>query len=347
MFQQKTILPFASQDRGQEHNFPGDVLRLSDEPARYWSDHRIHKALSADPSGFIEFMTEGLQAVANGSAHIDMPPKQIFADECIEGDSSGDSPGDFRIMPCVLRWGARHWKTVKVVGTNYAQRVVPDKITVGKALVLHPEENFVTDIIDACILSSARTGACAVIAANALGASRERVAIVGSGRVGFYAALYLCAQGGVSMLAFHDSVAQRATLAAQALAAIFPDIEILASSGDPDADLVISATTSTRPLLHPGRTLASTVISLGADTDEQRELDPAWRQEADLYVESIDSLRYGDLKHWGVSVGEVTELSRLLVSGRQAAQGRSVFISTGSALFDNLAIGYLLENAAL
>lgn len=329
------------------NNFPHHVLRLSDEPCRYWSDHQVHAALTADPAGFIRFMTEGLRAVSEGLAQIDMPPKQIFADEDSVGDFRGDLRGDFRIMPCVLRWGDRHWKTVKVVGTNNAQRIVLDKITVGKALVLHPEENFVTDVIDACILSSARTGACAAIAAEALGAPRARVAIVGSGRVGFYSALYLCAQGGISRLDFHDTVAVRAELAARTLAAIYPHIEIGARSGEPDADLVIVATTSIRPILHPARTPAVTVISLGADTDEQRELDPAWRQEADLFVESLDSLRYGDLKHWGVPPSEVTELSRLITSGRQAARGRSVFISTGSALFDNLAIGYLLENAGL
>jgi ornithine cyclodeaminase/alanine dehydrogenase-like protein (mu-crystallin family) len=319
--------------------FPHHVLRLSDEPVRYWSDRQIHAALTADPAGFIRFMTDGVRAVSDGSAQTDMPPKQIFEEE--------DIRGDFRIMPCVLHWGERHWKTVKVVGTNNAQRIVPDKITVGKALALHPEENFVTDVIDACILSAARTGACAAIGASALDAPRERVAVVGSGRVGYYSALYLCAQGGVSNLAFYDAVAGRAAHAAQALAAIYPHIEFKARSGDPDADLVIVATTSTRPLLHPSGTSAITVISLGADTDDQRELDPEWRHEADLYVESTDSLRYGDLKHWGVLPGEVTELSRLFTSGRQAARDRSVFISTGSALYDNLAIGYLLENAGL
>ncbi len=299
----------------------------------------MHTALTKDPAGFIRFMTEGVRAVADGAARIDMPPKQIFADD--------DIKGDFRIMPCVLRWGTRHWKTVKVVGTNNAQRVVPDKITVGKALVLHPEENFVTHVIDACILSSARTGACAVIGADALGAKRERVVVVGGGRVGFYSALYLCAMGGVMKLEFHDVVAARAEHAAQALAAIYPRIETGVYSGEPDADLVILATTSTRAFLHPAGTSAATVISLGADTDEQRELDPAWRGEADLFVESVDSLRYGDLQHWGVSPGEVTELSRIFSSGIQKKRARSVFISTGSALFDNLAIGYLLENPAL
>jgi ornithine cyclodeaminase/alanine dehydrogenase-like protein (mu-crystallin family) len=202
MLPQKINPPFSKEDNVPNNIFPYHVLRLSDEPSRYWSDHQIHAALTADPAGFIRFMTDGVRAVSDGSAQINMPPKQIFADEDIEGD--------FRIMPCVLRWGARHWKTVKVVGTNNAQRIVPDKITVGKALVLHPEENFVTDIIDACILSSARTGACAAIGAEALGAPRARVAIVGSGRVGFYSALYICAQGGVSRLAFHDAVAVRA-----------------------------------------------------------------------------------------------------------------------------------------
>jgi ornithine cyclodeaminase/alanine dehydrogenase-like protein (mu-crystallin family) len=325
-----------------DDDFPHRILRLSDEPGRYWSDRRVHEKLSADPAGFIRFMTEGVRAVADGSAQIDMPPKQIFADR----DADGPGGGDFRIMPCVLRWGERHWKTVKVVGTNNAQRIVPDKITVGKALALHPVENFVTDILDACILSAARTGACAAIGASALAAPRESVAIVGSGRVGYYSALYLCAQGGVAKLAFHDVVEGRAAHAAQALAAIYPHTEFSARSGDPDADLAVIATTSTEPLLHPAGTRAVTVISLGADTDDQRELDPAWRQAADLYVESVDSLRYGDLKNWGVSPVEVTELSRLFTPGKQAVLGRSVFISTGSALFDNLAIGYLLEHAA-
>ena len=284
-------------------------------------------------------MTDGVHAVAVGAAQINMPPKQIFADEGIEGD--------FRIMPCVLRWGTRHWKTVKVVGTNNAQRIVPDKITVGKALALHPLENFVTDIFDACILSSARTGACAAIGAEALDAPRARVAIVGSGRVGFYSALYLCAQGGISRLAFHDAVAARAEHAVRALAAIYPHIAFEARCGEADADLIIVATTSTRPLLHPSKTSAGTVISLGADTDEQRELDPAWQQQADLYVESLDSLRYGDLNHWGATPNEVTELSWLITAGKRAAHNRSVFISTGSALFDNLAIGYVLEHAGL
>jgi ornithine cyclodeaminase/alanine dehydrogenase-like protein (mu-crystallin family) len=299
----------------------------------------MHAALTKDPADFIRFMTEGVRAVAKGDAQIDMPPKQIFADDDIEGD--------FRIMPCVLRWGVRHWKTVKVVGTNNAQNIVPDKITVGKALVLHNKENFVTHVIDACILSSARTGACAVIGADALGAKRERVAVVGGGRVGFYSALYLCAVGGVSRLVFHDAVAVRAENAAQALGVLYPHIEIGAGSGEPDGDLVIVATTSTQPFIHPGRTSASTVISLGADTDEQRELDPAWRDEADLFVESVDSLRYGDLRHWGVAPEEVTELPTIITNGLQKKRVRSVFISTGSALFDNLAIGYLLENAGL
>ena len=339
MLQPDMSQPAARDERTAVSRFPREVLRLSEEPCRYWSDRQVHNALSADPRGFIRFMSDGVRAVADGSARIDMPPKQIFADR--EGE------GDFRIMPCVLRWGDRHWKTVKVVGTNNMQRIVPGQVTVGKALVLHPQENFVAEMFDACILSSARTGACAVIAAMALATPRERVAIVGSGRVGYYSALYLCAQGGVSRLAFHDAVAQRAANAARALAAHYPHIEFSAGSGVTDADLVVLATTSTRPLLHPDSTSAAVVVSLGADTDDQRELDPAWRQAADLYVESVDSLRYGDLRDWGVTPGEVTELTDIFGSGRRVSGRRSVFVSTGSALFDNLAIGYLLENPDL
>lgn len=99
-------------------------------------------------------------------------------------------------MPCEVRSGVQITKTVKLIGTNTVQRVVPDQITVGRLLVLDPAENFVFAVMEACLLSSDRTGACAALAIDALARARDRLAVIGSGRVGFYAALYAIAAAG-------------------------------------------------------------------------------------------------------------------------------------------------------
>ena len=64
----------------------------------------------------------------------------------------------------------------------------------------------------------------------------------------------------------------------------------------------------------------------------------------------MDSLNYGDLRQWvragRVSAHELTELLTLIREGCQApVEQRRLFISTGSALFDNVTIGYLLARS--
>lgn len=311
------------------------LLRYNREPSRNWDDREIHDVLTRSPREYLEFVYQGLQALASGRALVEQPPKQIFDDE---------SGGDFRVMPCVTRRDGEICKTVKVVGTNLAQQKVPDKITVGKLLVLDPVENFAAHIMDACALSSARTGICAAVAVLALQGGRRETGVVGCGRVGFYSALYLCALGGVEHLWFLDTQPDRADAMAAAMKALYPQIRFSSCKLIQPADLLILASTSLSPLVHPAETDARLVISLGADTDYQRELDPAWQQEARLFVESLDSLRYGDLKHWGVARSEVTELSEVIGGGDPPASGRSVFISTGSAVYDNLTVAYMLRS---
>jgi hypothetical protein len=110
-------------------------------------------------------------------------------------------------------------KTVKLVGTNVVQERLADQITVGRAFALHPQENFVTHSFAACLLSSARTGACAALAGERLAPRRTTtVSLIGAGRVGCYSALYLAALGGLERLHVHDRDGRRAEGLARALA---------------------------------------------------------------------------------------------------------------------------------
>jgi ornithine cyclodeaminase/alanine dehydrogenase-like protein (mu-crystallin family) len=110
-----------------------------------------------NPEDYYEYAKNTLLCIAAGKLSIELPPKQLFCDE--------DPASDFRIMPCIIKGKTNTRKTVKIVGTNIRQQLAPDQITVGKAFNMHPQENFISHIFDACILSSARTGICATLAA--------------------------------------------------------------------------------------------------------------------------------------------------------------------------------------
>ena len=319
-------------------------LRLGKEPCRYYTEAEVHAALTADPAGYFRFVKQTLVAIAEGRAQVSAPPKQVFTDPA--------TGGDFRVMPCELRAGSRAVKTVKVIGTNTVQRKVRDQITVGKLLVLDSDENFVSAVFEACLLSSARTGACAALAIDVLARERERLVVIGSGRVGHYAALYAVAACGVRRLTFCDSIPGRARGLAKWFSAAFPGVDSDASpvGAVADADVVVLATTSAVPVVSPPCWGANLVVSLGADTDTQSELDPAWARHAAIYCDSVDSLRFGDLRAWveagRIDATAVTSIVEALRDNPRRGEQPSVFVSTGSALFDNLTACYLRERGA-
>lgn len=219
-----------------------------------------------------------------------------------------------------------------------------------------------THIIEACLLSSARTGGCAAIALKRLAPVRRRITIIGAGRVGCYAALYASALGGVDVISFVDVLPGRAEAAARLAASTFssstvfrveePGARIGGSKPGGlriDADAVILATTARRALLGPDDTSAPVVISTGADTANQHELAPEWATAAGIYVDTTDGFRVGDLLAWVqeglIRAKDVIALPRLYRDGPRPGAARRLFVSTGSALFDNLTISYILDGA--
>jgi ornithine cyclodeaminase/alanine dehydrogenase-like protein (mu-crystallin family) len=186
-----------------------EALRVHHEPCEYVEERAVHDALVARPLAYLDYLHDSLAAIASGRIVVEQPPKQVFAD-VVNDRGPTSAGGDFRVMPCIVRRESRVWKTVKIVGTNVVRKTVPDQITVGKALCIDAAENHITHIIEACLLSSARTGACAAIAVNQLAVSRRRVLVVGAGRVGSYAAFYVSALQGVEEITFVDDAPERA-----------------------------------------------------------------------------------------------------------------------------------------
>ena len=321
------------------------VLRVHPEPFTYLNERSVHHLLTQDPLGYFRFVRNELLDLAYDRAALELPPKRVFSDP--------DAEGDFRVMPCVVRNAQGARKTVKIVGTNTCQQIVPDQITVGKVLVIHPEENFVSVVMEACLFSSARTGMCAAQAIDLLASSKAKVTVIGAGRVGYYAAFYTAFLSGVREIVLSDSHMQRAQAAAHSLAEQLPAIRFKAEAMEhlEETDVLILATTSKEPLYGPDDFPARVIVSLGADTNTQHELDPRWAGAADLFVDTEESARYGDLHAWLeaglIHLDQVRDLLALLRNGPpQQSRRPAIFFSTGSALFDNITAGYILHRTA-
>lgn len=220
--------------------------------------------------------------------------------------------------------------------------------------MLHPEENFISHIFEACLLSSTRTGLCAAIAIDMLSRTRKSITVIGTGRVGYYAAFYAAQLSGVGKISIFDNDADRTQKTVALLTRKIPSVHFTAlreSRQASKSDVLVLATTSTEPVCCPDETNANLIVSLGADTDYQRELDSAWANAADIFVDTQDCAHFGDLNSWQegglIDTAKLTDLFQLLRDGVPDDSDRPrVFVSTGSALFDNLTIGYLLTQSS-
>lgn len=310
-------------------------------PCRQWDETTVHRRLCADPAGYLAFAVDYLADLTSGRSQLQMPAKQVLADP---------DGGDFRLMPCVVRGPRGTLKTVKIVGTNRRQAVLPGQITVGELLVLDAAEQFVRERIDACLLSSARTGLVGALALGRLAPRARRVAVIGAGRVGFYTALYCAALASVERIDIADRDHARAFDVAAALTGQGLHCRAVATA-DPGCDAWLLATTSTEPFCEPPPAAPAVVVSLGADAADaadQRELADAWAGRATLWVDSADAVNYGDLLAWrrqglidGTTPPDLLTLLRDPPGPAKTGEQR-LFISTGCALYDNLTAAYLL-----
>ena len=316
------------------------VLRVHDEPYRYFDDWQVHRMLTANPMHYLNHLLAQLESLARGESTMELPHKLVFYD--------ADAFSDFRVMPCVVRHPERARKTVKLIGTNNHRQRVPDQITVGKAFALDEKENFVSAGFAGCLLSSARTGACVATAVRLLAEGAERITIIGAGRVGYYAALYIAAQGNAKTITLSDKIAGKAESAARLLQQTYPALDISAAAGhESQAEVVVLATDSHEAIYGLGHNPAELVISVGADTHWQHELSEQLLGQAAICVDTLDSFNCGDLRKWRaeerIAQGDVTDLLTLLREQTEVKKP-ALFISTGSALFDNLTIDYLLQH---
>jgi ornithine cyclodeaminase/alanine dehydrogenase-like protein (mu-crystallin family) len=321
------------------------LLRLAEEPCRTFDELTVHRALCGNAPAFMDLLNRFYLAWGRDAVRVDQPTKQVFQHPWLRGD--------WRVMPCEIEGfaplGSWPIKGVKVIGTNEESRVVPDKICVGKALLLHPTDNFVQAMFDVCALSSFRTAALAVVACRHAYRRPDRVGIIGAGRIGYYTAMLLREWMGVGRVSVFDPCADNLDRFAALIDGTMEVEPASVSSMQATCDALFLATTSGTPILRGAITPSVRFIAgVGADADNLSELDADVRTGRRLISESKQNMAFGDMARWHaagrLSDGDIIEL-RHLVANPPATMEPTLFVSTGTAVQDVLACRFILDQA--
>ena len=242
--------------------------------------------------------------------------------------------GDFRAMPA-LGGGHALLKWVTSFPGNPA-RGLPT--VTGLVVLSNAETGLVEAILDAGSVTALRTGAAAVIAADALGRpDAATAAVIGAGVNGKAAAQTFVALG--RPVSLWDVDPARAEAAAVELGAEVSSSREQALA----ADLLVTVTPGREILLGEGSLLPGQHVSLmGADGPGKAEIAIAEIARARVFCDEWEQASHGGELAAAVEAGaiaraDVTELGAVLIGtapGRATAGEITVFDSTGLAIQD-------------
>jgi alanine dehydrogenase len=277
---------------------------------------------AVSPERALEAVREAFIAYARGEWS--MPPKVYVP---------AYPAGDFRAMPAL---GAGHAALKWVTSfPGNPGRGLPT--VMGLVLLSDASNGMLRAVLDAGAVTALRTGAAAVLAAEALGrADAHSAAVVGAGVNGKAAARTFIARGREVMLCDVDP--KRAASAAEELGARAGTREEAL-----DADLLVTMTPGHEILLREGALRPGQHVSLmGADGPGKAEIAVGELLRTKIYCDDWEQASHnGELVHAleaGVLAREqVTELGAVLTgeaTGRTSDDEVTSFDSTGLAIQD-------------
>jgi alanine dehydrogenase len=287
---------------------------------RFFSAGHVREAVS--PARAVDAVRDAFVAYANGEWT--MPPKVYVP---------AYPAGDFRAMPA-LGGGHALLKWVTSFPGN------PDAglpTVTGLVLLSDASNGVLLAALEAGAVTALRTGAAAVLAAEALGrADASTAAVVGAGVNGEAVAETFVARG--HDVTIHDVDTGRATAVAEHVGGrVVSRDEALA------ADLVVTVTPGREVLFERGSIRPGQHVSLmGADGPGKQEIAADELQRVRVFCDDWKQASHnGDLVH-AVEAGllrrdDVTQLGDVLAGrapGRQLSDEATVFDSTGLAIQD-------------
>ena len=282
-----------------------------------------HVEAAVSPERAVEAVRAAFVAYARGEWT--MPPKVYVP---------AYPAGDFRAMPAL---GAGH-ALLKWVTSFPGNPALGLPTVTGLVLVSDAATGALKAVLDAASVTALRTGAAAVLAAEALGRPGARAAgVIGAGVNGRAVARTFLARG--HEVALWDVDSERARTAADELGA-----RVAASSEEAlAADLVATVTPGHEVLFRAGSLRPGQHVSLmGADGPGKSEIAVEELARVRVFCDDWEQASHnGDLAA-GVAAGTldrgaVTELGSVLAGpaeGRRSDEEITVFDSTGLAIQD-------------
>jgi ornithine cyclodeaminase/alanine dehydrogenase-like protein (mu-crystallin family) len=285
-----------------------------------FSGRDVEAAVS--PERALEAVREAFIAYARGEWS--MPPKVYVP---------AYPAGDFRAMPA-LGGGHALLKWVTSFPGNPAQGL---PTVMGLVLLSDASNGALRAVLDAAAVTALRTGAAAVLAAEALGrADAEAAAVVGAGVNGVAAATTFAARG--RRVGLYDVDREQAERAAAEIGA-----HVVQREEALGADLLVTMTPGHEILLAEGALRPGQHVSLmGADGPGKAEIAVAELVRCRVFADDWEQASHnGELVH-AVEAGElareqVTELGAVLAGdapGRRSDDEITAFDSTGLAIQD-------------
>lgn len=318
-----------------------DLLRLHEEPCTYYDERQIHRTLMRNVNAFMDTIERFYFAWQKNNKIVDQPKKQVFKNKGLKGD--------LRVMPCVIdKFEGKIIKMVKIIGTNEEEKQVKDKISVGKALLIDNDDNFVKGIFDVCALSSFRTAAISALAfKHTVETTQHKIGLIGTGRIGFYMAVILSRWLGVRELHVHDVNIKRLRQFKEIFGKKINIKDVTLNEICKSCTAVFLSTSSTSPLLKESNAKNIHFISsVGADAENRSELHKSILKNRKVISESRQNIFFGDLQRWFqaglLKERQVIELREVIGHFKKEKQP-VIFITTGTAIQDALICQFLFE----
>jgi len=298
----------------------------------FFNGENVRAAVS--PERALDAVRDAFVAYARGEWT--MPPK-VYVPAYPEGD--------FRAMPAL---GAGHalLKWVTSFPGNPAQGL---PTVTGLVLLSDASNGMLKAVLDAGAVTSLRTGAAAVLAAETLGRpDAETAAVIGAGVNGEAAARTFIARG--RRVELWDIDRTRAEEVAERVGA-----EVAAGREEAlAADLLVTVTPGRQVVLEEGSLLRGQHASLmGADGPGKAEIAVAELERVRVFCDDWEQASHnGDLVHaveaGGLARDDVSQLGDVLIGtaeGRKSDDDITVFDSTGLAIQDLAIALAALESA--
>ncbi len=265
-------------------------------------------------------------------------------------------------MPAYVQSADEQALAIKVVSlfpTNPSQGLAYIQAAV---LVFDPETGRALALLEGSSLTAIRTGAAGGAAIDLLARQDSKVAaIFGAGAQGRTQLEAACTARKIETAFIFDREKEKADAFAEEMKgkdSIPKDIRVALSAKDAieNADIICTATTSTKPVFADKDLKAGTHISaVGSYTPEMQEVPAETLQRAKIFVDSraasleeagdlIQPIRAGLFDEAHIC-GELGEVVSGRISGRQSNEAITYFKSVGIAVQDAMAAQIALTNA--